>query len=143
MNSYLTKYSGSKITKILLDTKNIALIEASHDEIKPSNRVMKYLLEHGYKVFPVNSREPHGIIHGMKVFSSLEEIPTKIDMVNIFQKNDMAGLTIQQAIKLKIKYIWTQLDIFNFEEAKKAEKLNHIVIMNRCTKIEHEKLIKK
>ncbi|PPR77985.1 MAG: hypothetical protein CFH01_01241 [Alphaproteobacteria bacterium MarineAlpha2_Bin1] len=137
------KYSDYKITKILSNIKNIALIEASYNENKPSNNVMKYLLENGYNVIPVNSKETYGKIYEKEVFSSLEEIPCKIDLVNIFQKNDIVGQTMQKAIKLKIKYIWTQLNIFNFEIARRAENHNHIVIMNRCTKIEHKRLIKK
>ena len=66
-----------------------------------------------------------------------------INYVNIFQKNDIAGQTIIKAIELNIKYIWTQLNIFNFEAANKALKSNHVVIMNRCTKIEHSELIKR
>ena len=143
MNSKLMKYSDSEIKEVLLNTKTIALIEASHNKDKPSNRVMKYLLENDYKVYPVNNKESHGKIHGINVFPSLEKIPCKIDMVNIFQKNDIAGQTIIKAIELNIKYIWTQLNIFNFEAANKALKSNHVVIMNRCTKIEHSELIKR
>tara|TARA_B100002051_G_C16248732_1_gene398567 strand:+ start:62 stop:484 length:423 start_codon:yes stop_codon:yes gene_type:complete len=137
------EYSDDQVSKILMDTKKIALIDASHNEKKPSNQVMKYLLENNYLVYPVNNREPDGKIHGINVFQSIDKIPTKIDMVNIFQKNDIAGQTMLTAINLNIKYIWTQLNIFNFEAASKAIKSGHVVIMNRCTKIEHLKLIKK
>ena len=143
MNLNDLKYSDEVIRDVLLKTKNIALILASHNENKPSNRVMKYLLENGYKVFPVNSRNPHAKIYGLSVFSSLDKIPKKIDMVNIFQRNHDAGQTIFDSIDLDIKYIWTQLEIFNFEAAKEAQKNGHTVIMNRCTKIEHTRLIKK
>ena len=136
------KYSDDMIKNILIKTKNIALTLASYDKKKPSYRVMEYLLENGYTIFPVNDRDPSGKIHGISVFSSLDKIPEKIDMVNIFQRNHAAGQTIFEATNLNIKYIWTQLDIFNFEAAKVAESKNHTVIMNRCTKIEHIRLIK-
>tara|TARA_B100001559_G_C16410216_1_gene580013 strand:- start:609 stop:1043 length:435 start_codon:yes stop_codon:yes gene_type:complete len=143
MDATQLKYCDRKLTEILVNTNNIALILASHIPEKPSYRVMKYLIENGYTVFPINTFHTHKKIQDIKVYSCLEEIPKKIDMINIFQKNADAGKTIYKAINLNIKYIWTQLNIFNFEAAREAEKNNHVIIMNRCTKIEHSRLIKK
>ena len=68
MDTMNLKYSDNHLKEILMQSKSIALILASYNKEKPSFRVMEYLLDNGYKVFPVNNMNPNGKIHSRRVF---------------------------------------------------------------------------
>jgi len=125
--------------EIFENTKTIAIIGCSPNSEKASNMVAKYLQNVGFKIVPVYPKEDE--ILGEKVFRSLEEIPFKIDMVDIFRKPDVIGLVVDAAIKRgDIDCIWTQLGLVNNEAAGKAREKGIKVVQNKCTKIEHRNL---
>ena len=129
----------NEIKAILEETKSIALIGCSPDETKASNMVAKYLLNHGFIVYPVYPKED--VILGQKVYRSLSEIPHQVDMVDIFRKPAVIASVVDEAIqKGGIKYIWTQLGLVNNEAATNAENNGMKVVQNHCTKIEHREL---
>ena len=129
----------TQIKEILEETKTIAIIGCSPQEDKPSNKVAKYLLEHGYKVIPVYPKEDE--ILGQKVYRNLSEIPFDVDMVDIFRKPDVIAKVVDEAItKGGIKCIWTQLGLVNNEAGEKAQKYGMKVVQNHCTKLEHQDL---
>ena len=78
-------YSVDYITDILLEVKTIALVGASNNEVRPSYFVLKYLLEKGYQVFPINPGLAGKGIAGQLVYANLADVPVAIDMVDIFQ----------------------------------------------------------
>ena len=106
----------------------------------PSYFAAKYLLDRGYKVIPVNPAAAGQEIMGQKVFGSLDELPVKVDMVDIFRNSQAAGPITDEAIKHGAKVVWMQLGVRNDEAAKRAEKAGLKVVMNRCPKIEHPRL---
>ena len=127
------------IKEILEKYKNIALVGASKDLTKTSSIVMKYLQEYGFKVFPVNPSMKGERILGEKVFGNIKEIDGPIEIVDVFRPSNEAAEIAKDAIKVKAKVLWLQLDIRN-EEAKKIVETNDIIyIENKCTKIEYEK----
>ncbi len=124
------------IEEIFKNTKTIAIIGLSPNEEKASNRVAKYLQNTGFKIVPVYPKEEE--ILGEKVYRSLDEIPFKIDMVDIFRKPDVIGLVIDAAIKRgDVDTVWTQLGLVNNEAAGRAVEAGMKVVQNKCTKIEH------
>jgi hypothetical protein len=128
--------NNEEIKKIFDNTKTIAIIGLSPNESKASNMVGKYLKESGFKIVPVYPKEEE--ILGEKVYRSLEEIPFKVDLVDIFRKPDVIGHVVDTAIKRgDVDTIWTQLGLVNNEAAQKAEKSGMKVVQNKCTKIEH------
>ncbi|QDF28049.1 CoA-binding protein [Halarcobacter anaerophilus] len=128
--------NNEEIKKIFDNTKTIAIIGLSPNESKASNMVGKYLKESGFKIVPVYPKEEE--ILGEKVYRSLEEIPFKVDLVDIFRKPDVIGHVVDAAIKRgDVNTIWTQLGLVNNEAAQKAEKSGMKVVQNKCTKIEH------
>jgi len=130
---------NEEIKEIFENTKTIAIIGCSPNEDKASNRVANYLKNVGFKIVPVYPKEDE--ILGEKVYRSLEEIPFKIDMVDIFRKPDVIGLVIEAAIKRgDIDTVWTQLGLVNNEAASKAVEAGMKVVQNKCTKIEHNAL---
>ena len=127
------------VKEVLKKYKNIALVGASKDLTKTSSIVMKYLQDHGFKVYPVNPSMTGESILGEKVFGNIKEIDGPIEIVDVFRPSNEAAEIAKDAIKVKAKVLWLQLDIRN-EEAKKIVETNDIIyIENKCTKIEYEK----
>ena len=134
--------NDDKILKqIFEECKSIAIIGLSPDESKPSNKVAKYLQNAGYKIIPVYPKED--MILGEKVYRSLEEIPQKVDMVDMFRKASFADELVEVARKRgDVKYFWIQLGLVNDEAFKKATDYGMIAVQNKCTKIEHSRIYK-
>ena len=127
------------IKEILSKYKKIAMVGVSNDPTKASTIVMKYMQKYGFKVYPVNPSMKGESILGEKVFGNIKEIDGPIEIVDVFRPSNEATEIAKDAIKVKAKVLWLQLDIRN-EEAKKIVETNDIIyIENKCTKIEYEK----
>ena len=125
--------------EILKRYKKIALVGASQDLNKTSTIVMKYLQQYGFKVYPVNPSIRGQKILGEKVFGSISEIDSDVEIIDVFRPSNEAIEIAKEAIKINAKVLWLQLDIKN-EEAKRIVEANNILyIENKCTKIEFEK----
>ena len=128
-----------EIKKLLTTSKNIAIIGLPPNPQKDSHQVGKYLQKAGYKIFPVYPKEE--TILGEKVYRSLEEINEQVDIVDVFRKPAVVPQVLEQMQKKdNIKALWLQIGIVNNEAAKQAENLGYIVVQNKCTKIEHQKM---
>tara|TARA_B000000609_G_C24109750_1_gene313251 strand:+ start:95 stop:496 length:402 start_codon:yes stop_codon:yes gene_type:complete len=126
---------------ILTKYKNIALVGASKDLKKTSTIVMKSLQKYGYKVYPVNPTVKGDEILGETVYGSLSEIDHPVDIIDVFRPSNEAVEIANEAIKIKAKVLWLQLNIKSYEAKKIAEANNIIYIEDKCTKIEVEKYI--
>ena len=137
-----TNYDNAYISDILQSTKTITLVGASTKEVRPSYFVMKYMLDKGYKVIPINPGVAGQEILGQTVYASLADVPVPIDMVDIFRNSQAAGPITDEALELDPlpKFIWMQLTVRNDEAAKKAEAAGLKVVMDRCPKMEYGKL---
>ena len=124
---------------ILAKYKNIALVGASKDLKKTSSIVMKYLQNNGYKVYPVNPTIRGEKILGEKVYAKVSEIDGQVDIIDVFRPSNEAVEIANEAVKIKAKVLWLQLDIKSPEAKKIAEANNIIYVENKCTKIEIEK----
>ena len=124
---------------ILTKYKNIALVGASKDLKKTSSIVMKYLQNNGYKVYPVNPTIRGEKILGEKVYAKVSEIDGQVDIIDVFRPSNEAVEIANEAVKIKAKVLWLQLDIKSPEAKKIAEANNIIYVENKCTKIEIEK----
>ena len=132
-------YAADYIRSILHDVKTIAMVGISGNELRPSHMVMKYLLEKGYDVIPVNPGLAGKEILGRKVYAALKDIPVAIDMVDIFRNSQAAGNITDEAIPFKPKVIWMQFTVRNDAAAAKAEAAGIKIVMNRCPKMEYGK----
>src|SRR3974390_228592 len=135
-------YPDSYIRGILNTVKTIAMVGASEKENRPSYFAFKYLLEHGYRMIPINPGHAGEIMLGQKIYARLSDIPEPIDMVAIFRASQYALPIVQEALSLKPRpqVIWMQLGIRNDEAAALAEANGMKVVMNRCPKIEYGRL---
>ena len=126
------KYSDSFIKKILEDSNSIAIVGASPNKERDSHKVMKYLLEKGYKIFPVNPKESGNMILGQYCFDDLESINKSVDMVDVFRATEAVMGIAEQSISIGAKVLWTQENIVHEEAAKLAENAGLKVVMDRC-----------
>ncbi len=133
--------TDEELTRILTDSKTIALVGASPKENRPSYKVMTYLQQAGYKVLPVNPGQEGKLILGEKVYATLGQIEEPVDIVDIFRRAEFVPEIVEQAMAIKAKTIWMQLAIRNEEAALVATKAGLNVVMDRCTKIEHARLM--
>ena len=131
-----------KIKELFISSRVIALVGASNNKEKDSNKVMKFLQRAGFKVIPVNPTCINNFIHGEKVYSSLTDIKEKVDIVDVFRPSEEAEKIANQTIKIGAHVLWLQLDIKS-DKAKNLVMKNKIYyISNKCTKIEFERLFR-
>ena len=133
-------YDDAYIRAILESVRTVAMVGASSNTVRPSYFVLKYLIEKGYRLFPVNPGHAGREFLGQKVYASLEDIPEKIDMVDIFRNAEAAGPITDSAIAIGARVVWMQLGVRNDEAAARAEAAGLKVVMNRCPKIEYGRL---
>ena len=123
---------------ILKNVNSIAIVGISSKEERDSYKVMKFLIERGYKVFPVNPNEEGKYILGRKCYKNLTDIDDEVDMVDVFRKKEFVYDITKEAIEINAKVLWTQLDIFCEDSGNLAEDAGLTVVMNKCPKIELE-----
>ena len=139
----MSNSENSIVEKCFRESQSVALVGASPKPELASNEIMDYLMKNNYKVYPINPKYKGQLILGQLVYPDIISIPESIDMVDVFRPSPEAVEITKQAIEKKVTYIWLQLGIEN-EEAKKIAEANGItMIMNRCTLIEHKKLLTK
>ena len=129
------------IKDIFLVCKSIAIIGLSPDPTKDSHKVARYLKEHGYKIYPIYPKEE--TILGEKVYRSLSEISEPVDMVDMFRKPEIADSLLEEVLKRNdVKVFWLQLGIINNKACEKAKANGLLAVQNKCTKMEHAKVMK-
>ena len=131
------------IRDVLTSVRTIALVGASPKPERPAHQVQRYLQEAGYEVHPVNPGQAGKEILGRRVYASLAEVPGPIDMVDIFRNSEAAGRVVDEALDLNPlpRVIWMQIGVRNEAAAARAREKGVIVIMDRCPKIEHARLL--
>ena len=130
----------SDIAALLGEVRTIAMVGASDRPDRASWRVMKFLQEQGYRVFPVNPAITGEHIHGEFVWRELSQIGEPIDMVDIFRNSEAAGEAVDQAIAVGARAVWLQLGVINQPAAARAEAAGLKVVMNHCPAIEIPRL---
>lgn len=130
-----------EIKDLLRSCKTIAVVGISPKADRPSYGVASYLKSNGYRIIPV--RPDGDEILGEKVYRNLAEIPNgiEIDVVDVFRKSEDVLPVVEEAIQRGAKVVWMQEGVINQEARVKAEKAGLKVIMDRCIKKEHQRLL--
>ena len=136
------RYDDAYISGILNSVKTIAIVGASANDVRQSFFVLKYLLNKGFDVYPVNPSQAGNEILGRKVHARLADIPVALDMVDIFRASDAVPAIVDEVLQLDPlpKVVWMQLTVRHDEAAARAEAAGIKVVMNRCPKIEYGRL---
>ena len=129
----------SNIKDILSKYKSIAMVGVSKDKKKTSTIVMKYMIEYGFKVYPVNPSAKGEKILGEEVYAKITDINKNVDIVDVFRPSKEAYGIAKDAVKIGAKVLWLQLGIRD-ENAKKLVEENKMeYVENKCTKMEYQK----
>jgi len=123
--------------EILKTSRVIAVVGLSSKRFRPSHEVAEYMLRAGYRIIPVNPRESE--VLGQKAYARLEDIPEKVDCVNIFRRLEAVPEIVDAALAIGAKSIWMQLDVAHEEAAAKARAAGLLVVEDRCLLIEHRR----
>lgn len=129
------------IRRILVEKEVIAVVGLSANWWRPSFFAAKYMQDHGYRIIPVNPNYEE--ILGETCYPSLEVIPKDVgvEIVDVFQKPEAATNVAKSALAIGAKVLWLQIGVINEEAKQLAENGGLDVVMNRCVKIEHGRLL--
>src|SRR5216683_2961731 len=122
--------SADPITDFLKTLKSIAVVGLSSNPMRPSHGVAAYLQAAGYRIIPVNPNETE--VLGEKSYARLEDVPEKIDIVNVFRRAEDVAPVVESAIRIGAKVVWMQSGIENEEAAEKARAAGLVVIEDAC-----------
>jgi len=134
-------YTDAHLREILHRTRRIAVVGVSLNEVRPSFYVARYLALKGYEVVPVNPVHAGKTAFGREVMASLNDIEGPVDMVDIFRRSEHVPAVVAEALNLKgLRTIWMQIGVSHDDAAAQARAQGVDVIMNRCPKIEYQRL---
>jgi predicted CoA-binding protein len=133
--------SDAGLRDILTRYRRFAVIIASPNPARPSHDVARYLLEHGYEVFPVNPGRPGRLIFGRTAVARLTDLAEPVDVVDVFRHPDAVVPIARDAVAIGAKVLWMQIGIVNMEAARIAEAAGLQVVADRCPKMEHARLL--
>jgi len=139
-------YTDSFLRRILDDTKTIAMVGVSMKEIRPSYYVFRYLQLKGYDVIPVNPVHAGKELLGQTVVASLQDLADagrSVDMVDIFRRPQEALGVVEEAVAAfgdRLSSVWMQIGVVSEEAEALAQANGYTVVMNRCPKIEYQRL---
>src|SRR5437879_5046239 len=128
----------SAIAELLASSKTIAVVGLSSKPFRPSFGVSQYLQSAGYRIIPVNPNE--SLILGEKCYARLEDIPEKIDFVDIFRRSELVPEVADAAIRIGARAIWMQEGVTNETSAARARSAGLFVVMDLCIAKELHKL---
>lgn len=129
------------IKELLENSRTIAILGLSPKPDRESNKVANYLKDNGYSIIPVRPGQKE--ILGQSVYATLDDIKKDVDIVDVFRNPEQVLPHAHEAIKIQPKVFWMQLGIENHEAASLLVKAGIDVVMNKCIKIEHDRLCKK
>jgi hypothetical protein len=131
------KASGDPVAEVLRASKTIAVVGLSANPARPSHEVAAYLQSVGYRIIPVNPKEKE--VLGERAHARLEDVPEKVDIVDIFRRAEEVGAVVESAIGIGAKVVWMQLEVENEVAAEKARGRGLIVIEDACLLVEDKR----
>ena len=132
--------SDEAIAQLLLQVKRIALVGASAKSERPSHRVMQFLLDEGYEVLPINPGLAGQTLLGQTVHASLADLPTSVDMADIFRDAASLPEVTQAVVAAGVPAMWTQLGVVHSEAQHTAVDAGLQLVVDRCPAIEIPRL---
>lgn len=127
------------LRRILAQSRSIAVVGLSAHWYRPSYFAAKYMQDHGYRVIPVNPS--YADVLGQRCYPSLTAIPGPVDIVDCFRRSEDIVPIAREAVAKGAKVLWMQLGIRNDEAAGIALDGGLDVVMDRCVKIEHARIL--
>ena len=132
--------SDEAIAHLLAQVRRIALVGASAKPERPSHRVMQFLLDEGYEVLPINPSLAGQKLLGQTVYATLADLPTRVDMADIFRDAASLPEVTQAVVAAGIPAMWTQLGVVHSEAEQNAVGAGLQLVVDRCPAIEIPRL---
>jgi len=128
------------ILEILKKYKCIAVVGLSSNPLRPSYGVTEYMQSAGYRIIPVNPNETE--VLGEKSYARLEDVPEKIEIVDIFRRAEEVAAAVESAIRVGARVVWMQLGLENEAAAARARAAGLAVVEDSCILVEHRKRLR-
>jgi hypothetical protein len=126
------------VRELLKTARVIAVVGLSSRKHRPSFGVSEYMQRAGYRIIPINPNESS--VLGEKAYASLDDVPEKIDIVDIFRRSEFVPEIVEQAIRAGAGAVWMQEGVIHEEAAARARAAGLTVVMDRCILKEHQRL---
>jgi predicted CoA-binding protein len=127
------------VHRLLETARRIAIVGLSPKPHRDSNRIGRYLLEHGYEVVPVYPREE--TILGQKAYRRLQDVPGRVDLVDVFRRSEELAGVVDDTLSARAPALWFQLGCVDESAARRAAAAGVTVVMDRCIMVEHAALL--
>ena len=132
--------SDQQIKELLRSAHTIAVVGLSSSRFRASYGVSQYMQSAGYRIIPVNPNERE--VLGEKAYARLEDVPEKIDVVDVFRRPEFVPEIVDAAIRVAARAIWMQEGVTDEAAAQHARDAGLFVIMDACILKEHRRLIR-
>jgi predicted CoA-binding protein len=129
--------AGDPVSQVLKTSRTIAVVGLSNRRHRPSYGVSQYLQSVGYRIIPVNPAETE--VLGEKCYARLEDIPERVDVVDIFRRSEFVPEIVESAIRIGARAVWMQEGVIHADAAERARRAGLTVVMNACLLKEHIK----
>lgn len=128
----------SRLRRILTDYRRVAVVGLSANWHRPSYFAAKYMIDHGFRVIPVNPAYEE--VLGCRCYPDLRSIPEPVEVVDIFRRPEEVPALVEDAIAIGAKVVWMQIGVVHQQAASRAREAGLDVVMDRCMKIEYGRL---
>ena len=128
------------IAELLRTSRTIAVVGLSNRKTRASHGVSEYMQHAGYRIIPVNPNETE--VLGEKAYPSLQDVPVKVDIVDIFRRSEFVPPIVEEAIRIGATAVWMQEGVVHEEAAARARSAGLFVVMDRCILKDHLSLAK-
>jgi len=135
----MTIENDLELKHILETVKTVASVGVSSNPEKESHGIFRYLQEHGYRMIPVNPTALE--ILGEKAYPDLDSLPIKVEVVQVFRRPEDVPPVVEAAIRIGAQIVWMQEEVVNEQAAAQAEAAGLQVVMDRCMRKTHQRLI--
>ena len=123
--------------QILQSCHTIAVVGLSSNPLRPSYEIAQFMQRHGYRIIPVNPQETE--VLGEKCYARLEDIPEKVDCVDVFRRSEFVPEIVDSAIAIGAKAVWLQIGVVHDEAIARAEAAGLLAVQDRCLLIEYKR----
>lgn len=127
------------LRQLLTRARRIAVVGLSPKPDRDSHHVASYLQQHGYQIDPVYPREEK--ILGRTVYRRVQDVPAGVDIVDVFRRGEELPEVVDDVLAAGVRAVWFQLGCVNEAAAERARQAGLTVVMDRCMKIEHSRLV--
>ena len=140
MNPSSQVSSDQQIKDLLRGAHTIAVVGLSSSRLRASYGVAQYMQSAGYRIIPVNPNEQQ--VLGEKAYARLEDVPEKIDVVDVFRRSEFVPAVVDSAIGIGARAIWMQEGVADEAAAQRARAAGLFVVMDTCILKEHRRLLR-